>query len=243
MNKIEKPLGYRAYGSIPHLPGSRTGPADIHVNEGQARIATIKTRDKKDVVIVQEKLDGSNVAIAKKDGKILALQRAGYLAKSSPFEQHHRFAAWVERQERMFEDMLFEEERICGEWLLQAHGTRYLLPHDFFVAFDYFSGKERSNYSDFLQICMTYEIDVPRLLHVGGAYSIEAALKSIKTSGHGAVDPVEGAVWRVEREGKVDFLCKYVRPDKKDGCFLPEFNDGKTFWNERTDLDYGSLLP
>jgi hypothetical protein len=42
----------------------------------------------------------------------------------------------------------------------------------------------------------------------------------------GAIDKVEGVVYRVERKGKVDFLCKYVRPDKKDGCYL-ESETGK----------------
>ena len=50
---------------------------------------------------------------------------------------------------------------------------------------------------------------------------------------HGALEPVEGAVWRVERKGKVDFLGKYVRPDKIDGCYLPEINGGAAVWNWR----------
>lgn len=85
----DKPLGQRAYGSIPHLPGSRLGPGDYCINEGQARIATEKARDKHDLIIVQEKLDGSNVAVAKVNGEIIALTRSGYTALSSPYQQHH----------------------------------------------------------------------------------------------------------------------------------------------------------
>jgi hypothetical protein len=55
---LSKPLGQKAYGSIPHLPGSRLGEGDHHVSEGQAIIATKKARDKNDLIIVQEKLDG-----------------------------------------------------------------------------------------------------------------------------------------------------------------------------------------
>jgi hypothetical protein len=33
-----KPLGHRAYGSIPHLPGSRLGLGDHHCGERRARI-------------------------------------------------------------------------------------------------------------------------------------------------------------------------------------------------------------
>lgn len=40
-------------------------------------------------------VDGSNVAVAKLDEKILPLTRAGYLVETSPFEQHHFFAYWI----------------------------------------------------------------------------------------------------------------------------------------------------
>jgi hypothetical protein len=49
--------------------------------------------------------------------------------------------------------------------------------------------------------------------------------------GHGATDPVEGAIWRIERKGEVDFLAKYVRHDKVDGKYFPENNNGITTWN------------
>src|SRR5690554_6471289 len=125
MNNSAKPLGHKAYGSIPHLPNSRLGPGDYSLNEGQARILTEKTRDRHDTVIVQEKLDGSNVAVANIDGQIVALTRAGYVATTSKFEQHHLFAHWVRERESLFAKLLKPGERLCGEWLAQAHGTRY----------------------------------------------------------------------------------------------------------------------
>ena len=59
-----KPLGHKSYGSIGHLPGSRQGRDDVGIDPGQARIVLEKTRDRHDRIIVQEKLDGSNVAVA-----------------------------------------------------------------------------------------------------------------------------------------------------------------------------------
>jgi len=49
-------------------------------------------------------------------------------------------------------------------------------------------------------------------------------LAVLEPSGHGAIDPVEGAVWRCERNGVVDFLGKYVRQDKEDGKYLNGVN-------------------
>jgi hypothetical protein len=224
----DKPLGHKAYGSIAHLPGSRRGPADRGVNDGQYRICCEKRRDKHDVVICQEKLDGSNVAVAKLGGNCVPLIRAGYPAISSHWYQHRLFADWVYNEYARFDALLQEGERLVGEWLVQAHGTVYHLPHEPFVAFDIMVGQERTRYMEFEGRVMTHGFVIPRLLSYGLPFSIEAAMQAMGPNGHGfsshgACDPVEGAVWRVERMGKVDFLAKYVRSDKVDGCYLIDF--------------------
>lgn len=231
--KNEKPLGQKAYGSIPHLPGSRRGPADKGLSEQQASICTHKARDRHDVIIVQEKLDGSNTSVAKVGGKILALGRAGYLAESSPYEQHRLFAEWVRINNARFGALLEEGERCVGEWLAQAHGTRYALTHEPYVIFDIMRGVTRQPWEVVKTRCAGFVL--PRTLHVGAPLDIAAAVAMLEPSGHGALDPVEGAVWRVERRGVVDFLGKYVRPEKVDGLLLPERNGGVCVWNWRPD--------
>src|ERR1035437_22566 len=146
---MDKPLGRKAYGSIAHLPGSRMGPADHHCHEGQSVICTEKARDRHDTIIVQEKLDGSCVSVAKIHGMIIALGRSGYTAESSPFEQHRLFDSWVRRNLPRFDAALNDDERIVGEWLAQAHGTRYNLTHEPFVAFDVMTGGERLPFDEF----------------------------------------------------------------------------------------------
>lgn len=234
-----KPLGIKSYGSIPHLPGSRVGPGDHKCDEGQKRIATEKTRDKHDLIIVQEKLDGSNVGIARINSVIYPLTRAGYRASTSPYEMHHHFERWVMQRQDRFLAVLKDGERLCGEWLMQAHGTRYKLPHEPLVIFDLMIGSERLLYDELLARIAPAEFITPHVLHRGAPLSIEEAIKRLGVYGfHGAIDPVEGAVWRVERNelkdrhsGKrrwiVDFLVKFVRPDKIDGCYLPEKSSGQ----------------
>lgn len=226
-----KPLGHKAYGSIPHLPESRLGPSDSHCSPGQAIIATQKKRDKHDLIIVQEKLDGSNVAAAKLNGKIIALSRAGYLIETSPYQQHHFFGYWVKENEARLSELLNEGERVCGEWLAMAAGTRYELPHEPFVAFDLMTGKNRLNYFEFSFRASMAGLVLPRLLRIGEPLSIPEAMEMCVESGHGAIDPVEGAIWRVERRGEVDFLCKFVKHDKQDGKYFAEKNNGITTWN------------
>lgn len=223
--KNRKPIGRKNYGSIGHLPGSRMGPADHKITDGQAKIATEKARDRHDTIIVQEKLDGSNVGVAMKDGKIYALTRKGYEAKTSPFPMHHAFDEFVEENKSRFRAVLNEGQRICGEWLHTAHGTIYELWHEPFVAFDIFDEENnRLTHEEFSEIAENYFV-LPYLISIGGPVSIDSALDALGHYGfHGAKERVEGAVWRVERKGKVDFLCKYVRHDKEDGKYLSDDN-------------------
>lgn len=231
MIKAIKPLGYKAYGSIPHLPGSRLGEGDHHCHEGQAKIATEKIRDKHDIIIVQEKLDGSCCSVAKLNGEIIALGRSGYEAKTSKYPVHHVFAEWVDNNKKRFDLMLQEGERVVGEFLGMAVGTYYNLHHEPFVPFDIIRGKYRFPYHIFESRIKDLNFTAPNLLHFGSPLSIESAMELIKESGHGAADPVEGAIWRIERKGEVDFLTKFVRHDKEDGKYFPEKNDGVITWN------------
>ena len=231
-----KPMGRKAYGSIPHLIGSRRGPKDWGVNEGQHRICTEKVRDRHDWIVVQEKLDGSCCAVANVDGEIVALGRAGFLASTSPYEQHHVFHDWVEANRPRFEAILSPGERVVGEWLALAHGTRYDLKHDPFVAFDIMRGADRVTAEEARTRCAPY-LPVPHVIAAGNApVSIEAALAALGTHGHhGATDPVEGAMWRVERQGKVDFLAKFVVEGKVDGAYLAEIAGCEPIWNWRPE--------
>lgn len=231
--KPDKPLGQRAYGSIPHLPGSRRGPADKGLSEDQARILTDKARDRHDLITVQEKLDGSCVSVAKLNGQILALIRAGYNASQSNYSQHHAFAAWVEQNKPRFDALLSEGERVCGEWLMEAHGTLYQLHHEPFVAFDIMRGHERSLAATVAERCVAVQLVTPRVIHAGQPINAAAVMAMLEPSGHGATDGVEGAVWRCERKGVVDFLGKYVRPDKVDGKYLENVTGGDPVYNWR----------
>ncbi len=228
----EKPLGIKAYGHIPHFPGSRVGPGDHRCDPGQARICCEKARDRHDEIIVQEKVDGACVAVACVGDEIVALGRAGYRAETSPYEHLQLFAAWVREQHERFRALLRAGERLAGEWLALAHGTRYSLPHEPFVAFDLMVTHERLPYDAFVERVSPACV-IPRLIHRGTPLSVEAAALRLELSGHGALDPVEGAVWRVQRKGAVDFVGKWVRPDKVDGAYLPEISGQPPIWNWR----------
>lgn len=228
-----KPLGRKAYGSIGHLPGSRLGPGDRHVPEGQALICTTKARDKNDVITVSEKLDGSCCAVAKIEGKIVALTRAGYLASTSPYEQHWLFAAWVLNNAGAFNMLLNEGGRIVGEWVAQAHGTMYPEIRWPFWPFDYFDENNgRLAHGSLDLACVHYFFPRPTHVHTGPISPEDGMLALMDNPDRPNCHPApEGLVYRVERNGKVDFLAKWVRPDKEDGTYLPEVSGCPPVWN------------
>lgn len=229
-----KPLGHKAYGSIGHLPESRLGPADHSVNQGQARICTVKCRDNHDTVIVQEKLDGSCTAVARINGTLHPLGRAGYPAISSQWRQHQLFDQWVWQHQDRFMAVIQDGERLVGEWLAQAHSTLYdLTNREPWAVFDLIRGQERATTVELDTRLRNSGFHRPTELHYGQAIPVSAALELLERN-HWQCDKTEGVVYRVERKGKVDFLAKYVKPDKVDGIYLPGVYGNETgaeVWN------------
>lgn len=223
----------RGFSSIPHLIGSHPSKGDKFATEGMTRICTEKPRDKHDTIIVQCKLDGSQTSVQCIDGVLTPIMRTGRPCSQSRFKQHHLFAAWVYANQEHFE-FLQEGERLCGEWLIQAHGTRYNLPHIPFVVFDLMTPETRLTYKEFDSRAPEW-FPRPKLLSYGPSVSIEDALLLLGEFGyHGALDPVEGVVYRVERGGKFDFLAKYVKESYVPGKYLDlEGNQSaeKILWN------------
>jgi hypothetical protein len=188
-------------------------------------------------------LDGSNVGVARIDDKLYPLTRSGYIADTSPWQQHIVFYGWVFANQDRFMEVLRNGERLVGEWLMQAHGTRYDLKHEPFVPFDLMVEEKRAYYAELssrLKGCFT----LPYMVHCGDSIPVAKAMDLLGEYGHhGATDPVEGLIYRVERDkatGKkdervrvVDFLVKYVRPDKEDGIYLPKISGGPPIWNWR----------
>jgi hypothetical protein len=183
-------------------------------------------------VLVQEKLDGSCVAIAKVRGEVLALGREGFRATESQNPGRLRFAAWVVEHTSRLSALLEEGEWIVGEWLALVHSTHYRLEHEPFVAFDLFHDGAQATF-DTLRGRVSGALALPHLVHRGSPLAVDAAMEALGAHGqHGAIERVEGAVWRIEKAGTVVSMAKFVRKDKVDGAFLPENSGKPAEWNE-----------
>jgi len=204
-----KPLNRKAYGSIPHLLGSKLGKTDKYIEYGQHKILTEKTRDKHDIIIVEEKYDGSNVAVCKVKNTLIPINKAGYRVEDSPWTHHRDFGNWVNKNINRFK-FLREGERVVGEWLGTVHTLEYRYEEPI-VWFDMFDAEnQRKIREEFWN--KVGDLVVPTLYHMGNSTPIPAS-KPIKQNSTICKSQPEGFVYRCERKGKVDFLAKWVRRD------------------------------
>jgi hypothetical protein len=217
----------RLYPRIPHLPGSRTGPGDHHVGRALADRCTVGA-PAGDVIVVQEKLDGTCVAVVRGGDDLTAFGREGRPCAESRNEGRRAFDRWVRENLPRFA-FLAKGERLVCEWLAVAHGTRYALPHEPVVLLDHFDAVgERAPLGRLREIAALAALPLPHLVHAGGAMAVAEALALLGAHGrHGAVDPAEGLVYRVESAGRVVALAKYVRSGKVDGCYLADHTGGE----------------
>jgi hypothetical protein len=234
-----KPLNGKAYGSIPHLPGSKFGDRqDRGVPAGEA-LLYLEHPSPGDRIVVQEKLDGSACAVLKKDGAIIPLIRNGRPAAESVWRQHRMFARWVREREDLFARLLYDGGRVVGEWLARAHGTRYdLAGRHPFVVFDYFQGDQRIPADRAECHVVAHGLAfVPTLAAGPAAVPIADALALLGEHGHyGALDSAEGVVYRRETADGRIFLAKYVRPEAEPGRYLTGDDDPDTaVWNWRPE--------
>lgn len=239
--RVVKPLGGKAYGSIPHLPGSKYGNRDDKgVPPAMAKYFTMKPR-RGDVVFVTEKLDGCCVAVAKICDELVALTRSGVPCNASRYEHHKLFSWWVAENYDMFYDLLEEGERVCGEWLALAHGTRYNLDgRSPFAAFDIMRGATRIGYKSFYSRCSESGVPTVPLIREEATRGVTVceALSILGKHGFYGAERPEGAVWRIERDNKPIMLAKYVCPYTNPGCLLPEISGGEPVWNWRPCTPY-----
>lgn len=78
MNKIEKIIP-RNFGHIGHLAGSKMiDDEDKMLPLDVQDIFVHKKRDKNDIVIVTEKIDGMNAGVVKRAGELYGVNRKGY---------------------------------------------------------------------------------------------------------------------------------------------------------------------
>ena len=207
------------YPRTPHLFGSRGTADDKHLGESES-LRFVADRS----LIVEEKIDGTNVGIHfAADGK-MALQCRGHLITEGMHPQYDLFKQWAVVKRPVLEDLLEDRRILFGEWVYARHSVLYRrLPHYFFE-FDIYDKQARSflDLSRRMELLEGTGIQTVPVLH-RGSLDCQGLLSLIGPSRFDsefdnpltkqADDLMEGLYLRTEAAGFVTGRAKVVRPE------------------------------
>ncbi len=207
------------YPRTPHLFGSTGTTDDKHLSEEESDRFIAE-----ESLIVEEKLDGTNVGIHLASDREMILQCRGHLITEGMHPQYDLFKQWAAVKRPLLEDRLQGRFILFGEWLYARHSVHYrALPHYFFE-FDVYD-KEDQAFLDLerrvalldgtgiqtVPVVLTGAVEKSRLETLIGPSCSDSQFENPLT---GQTDNLmEGLYLRTESEGVVTGRAKFVRPE------------------------------
>ena len=207
------------YPRTPHLFGSKGTDDDKHLSE---RDSNAFLND--DSLIVEEKIDGTNVGVHFSPAGELVLQCRGHLITGGMHPQYDLFKQWAAGKRHLLEDRLQSNFILFGEWVYARHSIHYRkLPHYFFE-FDIYD-KSRGLFLDLSQRLALLEgtnivtvpvihrgkIRVDELTRLIGPSQFESQFYNPATGKND--NRMQGLYLRTEKNGAVTGRAKVVRPE------------------------------
>lgn len=207
------------YPRTPHLFGSRGTDDDKHLGRGESEAFIADSS-----LIVEEKLDGTNVGIHFTASGRMVLQCRGHEITEGMHPQYDLFKQWTSVKRSLFEAMLGSRFILFGEWLYAKHSIHYRkLPHYFFE-FDIYD-KDAECFLDLstrLQMLEGTGLKTVPVLHQGRATAdlLESLIGPAPFDSE-FDNPItrrkdnlmEGLYCRTEENGRVKGRAKMVRPE------------------------------
>lgn len=207
------------YPRTPHLFGSTGTADDKHLGEEESsRFIADES------LIVEEKLDGTNVGIHFSTDRRMVLQSRGHLITEGMHHQYDLFKQWAVVKRPVLEQQLHDRFILFGEWLYARHSIHYRrLPHYFFE-FDiydkqggaFLSLRKRSALLEGTGICTvpvvhTGQTSRRQLEALIGPSRYDSRFENPMT--RRTDDLMEGLYLRTETEGVVSGRAKFVRAE------------------------------
>jgi RNA ligase len=207
------------YPRTPHVFGSRGTDDDKHLEDTEsARFVADRS------LIVEEKLDGTNVGVHFTSDGVPILQCRGHLITEGMHPQYDLFKQWVAVKRFVLEERLEDRFILFGEWLYARHSVHYRGLSHYFYEFDIYDKQIR----DFLcldqrlallegtglhtvPVLHTGPLDRERLVSLVGPSRFDSLFENPLT---GQTDHLmEGLYLRTEARGVVSGRAKFVRPE------------------------------
>jgi hypothetical protein len=207
------------YPRTPHLFGSEGTDDDKHLGEAESNRFIAD-----DSLIVEEKIDGTNVGIHFSDEGELVLQCRGHLITEGMHPQYDLFKQWATVKRHTLEERLKQRFILFGEWVYARHSIFYRQLTHYFFEFDVYD-KENEAFVDLEQRLNRLEgagiETVPVVCSGSLARSELEALIGPSQFDSQFENPttkktdnrMEGLYFRTEADGVVTGRAKSVRPE------------------------------
>lgn len=210
---------FSKYPRTPHLFGSTGTEDDKHLNE-KSSLAILAD----DSLIIEEKLDGTNVGLHFSSTGALLLQCRGHLITEGMHPQYDLFKQWANGKRLVLEKTLEDRYLLFGEWLYAKHSIHYRKLSHYFFEFDIYD-KQAEIFLDFQQRLALLEplgLQTVPVVHKGaikreqlskliGASQFDSQFDNPFT--HQTDSLMEGLYLRTEAKGVVTSRAKFVRPE------------------------------
>ena len=207
------------YPRTPHLFGSKGTDDDKHLGEAESNRFIAD-----ESLIVEEKIDGTNVGIHFSDEGELVLQCRGHLITEKMHPQYDLFKQWATVKRYILEQRLGNRFLLFGEWMYARHSVHYRQLTHYFFEFDIYD-KEIKAFLDLerrLDLLAGSGIETVPVLHHGALKRSElASLIGPSKFGSQFENPLthrpdnlmEGLCLRTEGGGVVMGRAKFVRSE------------------------------
>lgn len=242
MDRIEKVIP-RNFGHIGHLQGSKMIDSEDKMLPLDVQdIFVHKKRDKNDIVIVTEKIDGMNAGVVKRAGELFGVNRKGYPTRTMGLVRNELsllgkcWDIWIDLHKDVYNDILKDGERLVFENCIIKHTLSYRFQTDpVFLLAKYNADGSRVSYSELRHIGKSYGLTMPPLLNYGCAIATEIVLSQYPNGLAGSRDKIEGIVYIYEHNNKFQGSAKYVS-NKRMGTPQPNLT---TFnkWDETASFE------
>lgn len=210
---------FSKFPRTPHLFGSKGTDDDKHLGESESNKFIADQS-----LIVEEKIDGTNVGIHFSASGEQVLQCRGHLITEGMHPQYDLFKQWAMVKRAVLEEMLRDRYILFGEWVYARHTIHYRNLSHYFFEFDIYD-KQNQVFLDLetrLGMLAETGIQTVPVVHMGELKRSELGdlIGPSKFGSHfenpinNRVDQLmEGIYLRTESRGVVTGRAKFVRPE------------------------------
>ena len=207
------------YPRTPHLFGSTGTDDDKHLGEAESNDFVAHAS-----LIVEEKIDGTNVGIHFSDDGEMVLQCRGHLITEGMHPQYDLFKQWTAVKRHVLEERLGTRYILFGEWVYARHSAHYRQLTHYFYEFDIYD-KKAGAFLDLEQRAALLEgagVETVPVVHCGaltkselpeliGPSQFDSRFENPVTKQ--ADNLMEGLYLRTEADGVVTGRAKFVRSE------------------------------